>query len=116
MGTSFVEYHTKGFWLSDSLLEVWLYLLARVIGDTLGPEPWLSELQRHWDEQSCGVGNGCVWAELDSFAPTDEHAADDLRRVGQFFLRLLRGELITDAATSRGIAFDEQAEGKGLWS
>jgi len=148
MATSFVEFRTKGFWVSDSLLEVWLYFLAQAIDETHNPDTWLYQLQQHWFEQSRGICTGCVWVGLDDFATTDERAAiisalnervvqrldacgttiskdtlntipseglvwlddlatDELKRVGRFFIRLVRGELVTDAATSRGITRDE---------
>jgi hypothetical protein len=155
MGTSFVEFRTKGFWVSDGLLEAWLYFLARQIDDIHDPDAWLSQLQQHWYRQSSGVGVGCIWAGLDDFVSTNERAAviidlnqrvlqrldtygatiskdelntipnegavwledlatDELKRVGRFFVRLLRGDLTTDAATSRGIAYDEQAAASKL--
>jgi hypothetical protein len=33
MGTSFVEIGEKGFWMQDSILELWLRLLALHIAD-----------------------------------------------------------------------------------
>jgi hypothetical protein len=150
MGTSFVEFRTKGFWVSDGLLEAWLYFLAREIDDIHNPDSWLHQLQQHWYQQSSGVGIGCIWAGLDDFAPTnaraeviigvnervlrrldtygatlskdelnaipnegsvwlEDLAADELKRVGRFFVHLLRGDITTDASTSRGLAYDEQA-------
>jgi hypothetical protein len=150
MGTSFVEFRARGFWVSDGLLEAWLYFLAREINDIHNPDSWLHQLQQHWHQQSSGVGIGCIWAGLDDFVPTsaraeviitinervlrrldtygatiskdelntfpnegriwsEDLAADELKQVGRFFVRLLAGDVTTDASTSRGLAYDEQA-------
>jgi hypothetical protein len=141
MGTSFVEFRNKGFWVRDSGLEVWLHFLATEIDRLPSPSAWYRQIRDHWYQQAQSGAVGCLWAGLDDFVTTDEQvtaiiqlceatlrtlasfgdvisqdylnaiasdgsqwsrdvAIDIFTAVGHAFIQLLRGEIITDAATS----------------
>jgi hypothetical protein len=72
MGTSFVEYRTKGFWARDSDLEVWLHFLASEIDRLPSPSEWHYQLRDHWYQQAQSGAVGCLWAGLDDFIATNE--------------------------------------------
>src|SRR5215213_2600961 len=71
MGTSFVEFRTKGFWARDSGLEVWLHFLATEIDRLPSPSPWHHQLRDHWYQQAQSGAVGCLWAGLDDFVTTN---------------------------------------------
>ncbi|GAA1437755.1 hypothetical protein GCM10009616_40070 [Microlunatus lacustris] len=65
MGTSFVEFRGRGFWTSDSKLEIWLHLLTLAVSRRDERPPWLDEAREHWHEQATVGFTGCVSAALD---------------------------------------------------
>lgn len=76
MGTSFVVFRDKGFWLNDGHLELLLHLLANEV-DRLGESasPWLREARAHWRLQSGIQATGCVDPGLDVFLTGPERVA-----------------------------------------
>ena len=72
MGTSFVEFRNKGFWVRDSGLEVWLHFLATEIDRLPSLSPWHCQLRDHWYQQAQSGAVGCLWAGLDDFVTTSE--------------------------------------------
>ena len=143
MGSSFVEYRGRGFWVGDSRLEVWLYLLATEIDRRSDDPDWLASARDHWYEQATVGFVGCINADLDQIAASDarredlinlseaavlrleargesigrdelnamgtgspgseflaDMPTDALSAVGERFIQLLKGEVVTTSATS----------------
>ena len=114
MGTSFVEYHERGFWSWDGYLEHLLFLLAKEIGPSPA-ESWLSDLRDHWHLQSSGAFTACIHPELDEYVTSPERlkvilnlieglvsggeVTEEVRRTAEFMRCLLLGELTTDASS-----------------
>jgi hypothetical protein len=64
MGSSFVEYHGRGFWSWDGYLEHLLFLLANGIGPT-PEESWLNDLRDHWQSQASGaLAHGSILSSM----------------------------------------------------
>jgi hypothetical protein len=115
VGSSFTEFRNYGFWSRDPLIEEWLGELASECRKHLSSEPWLAELCAHWELQATGAFNGWVHANLDEFLTSQERlsfiisvservkdtlsADQSLSRTGDLFIRLLKGELNTDASS-----------------
>jgi len=59
MGTTFVSIHDCGFWMSDSLLELWLRLLALHVEDPVEPGT-ATRIRDQWLLASRGFFTGCV--------------------------------------------------------
>jgi len=79
MGTTFV--HAKphadapGFWMRDSILELWLRLLALHIEDPAAPPTLATSIRDRWLLASRGYFNGCVPHRLDEAVATPEGEA-----------------------------------------
>jgi hypothetical protein len=88
MGSSLVKFRGKAFWVSDGLLEVWLYLLAREI-DILPDKPArFSELKEKWHHEATKGGVGWVSPNLDEWL-TNEQCIQDLLTLCEVGLRRL---------------------------
>lgn len=115
MGSSFINFRAHGFWSSDDHIEDLAREVATVICADEAKEEWLSELASHWQLQSSGAFSGWVHLRLDEFlaseerrkklrvlvqSVTDRYQADHVvHRTGFLMLRLLDGELTTDASS-----------------
>jgi hypothetical protein len=112
MGTSYIKYKGHGFWSRDSFIESWLYTLIAELEKLPRPEPWQKPLIDHWRVQAT-IDGGVIWVGLDDFL-TDEsklesvlsaakrslHSAEPLgRETGELFIKLLEGQLKTDASS-----------------
>ena len=75
MGTTFVRLRGCGFWMSDSLLELWLRLLALHIEDPVEPESLAARIRDQWLLASRGYFNGCVPAGLEDAVATPQGEA-----------------------------------------
>lgn len=72
MAKSYVTYNNQGFWVSDSELEVWLYLLVYEI-DRLSEKPnWLINARQHWLFHATAGFLGCINASLPDIIDTEE--------------------------------------------
>jgi len=72
MGTSFVNTGDNGFWINDSLLELWLRLLSLHIEEPGDQDPadeklLKTEIRNNWLLQSRGYFTGSVSVELDNY-------------------------------------------------
>jgi hypothetical protein len=68
LGTTFVSVAGKGFWMRDSLLELWLRLLALHIEDPVEPAGSTeTRIRDQWLLASRGFFMGCVPDALDEF-------------------------------------------------
>jgi hypothetical protein len=115
MGSSFTEFKDYGFWSRDHFLEGWLGELAAECRKHIPSQPWLAEACEHWELQATGIFNGWVHAKLDEFLTGEERVSliisiservkdrfppdHPLNQTGELFVRLLRGELTTDASS-----------------
>jgi hypothetical protein len=112
MGTSYVEYKGYGFWSRDSYIESWLMTLISAIDKLPSLEPWQQDLMEHWRIQAT-IDGGYMSVGLDDFL-TDDSKREFLialsqqslplskalgRRTGELFIKLLEGQLRTDASS-----------------
>ncbi len=72
MGTSFTAFQGRGFWASDSSLEVWLYLLASEINSMLDVPDWLAQAQDEWLMMAQVGLVGSIHADLDGLLTTPQ--------------------------------------------
>src|SRR5580765_7246527 len=73
MGTSFVEIGGHGFWMRDSILELWLRLLALHLEDPPGDEAHVVRTIRdNWLLASRGYFVGHVPVDLDDAVASPE--------------------------------------------
>jgi hypothetical protein len=75
VGTSFVSISDCGFWVQDSLLELWLRLLALHVEDPVGSGAVATTIRDQWLLASRGYFGGCVPDGLDEAVSTGEGAA-----------------------------------------
>jgi hypothetical protein len=75
VGTTFVNIDGRGFWMSDSVLELWLRLLALHLEDTVESGTVATKIRDQWLLASRGYFNGSVPAGLDEAISTSEGAA-----------------------------------------
>jgi hypothetical protein len=115
MGSSFIKYHDHGFWSHDTFIEDLAREVAAVIDGLSQKEDWLAELGAHWRLQASGTFGGWIHLKLDDFLVSEErkralrdivrsvadrHTPEDpIHQTGVFVVRLLDGEITTDAAS-----------------
>jgi hypothetical protein len=115
VGSSFTEFNGRGFWSRDHFLEGWLRELAAECRGHTPSRPWLEAACEHWELQATGIFNGWVHANLDELLTDAERVSlttsisesvrdkfppdHPLNRTGELFVRLLKGELTTDASS-----------------
>lgn len=66
MGTTFVRLGECGFWMNDSVLELWLRLLALHLEDPASPDSTVSTIRDQWLLASRGSFSGSVPVGLDT--------------------------------------------------
>ena len=67
MATSFVEFEGYGFWVSDGLLEEWLFCLVREIDALTDAPDWLRALGQELYDSAAYHGMGALgvgWSEI----------------------------------------------------
>jgi len=115
MGSSFTEFKGYGFWSRDCYLEDWLGHLATECRKQTLTWPWLVAACEHWELQSKGIFIGWVHANLKEFLVDADRVSllistsemtknmfppnHVLNKTGELFVRLLKGELTTDASS-----------------
>ena len=115
MGSSYTEYRGHGFWSRDDYIEQVAGEVAAMIEGLPKKEQWLVDLAAHWKLQASGVFSGWVHLKVHEFASTEErrNAIRDLvrsvadrrseddrfSRTALLLLRLLDGQLTTDASS-----------------
>jgi hypothetical protein len=72
MGSSFVGIGDHGFWMRDSILELWLRLLALHMEDPTESGSIATTIRDQWLLASRGYFNGCVPVALNEAVATDE--------------------------------------------
>ena len=115
MGSSFTDFKGYGFWSRDQFIEGWLGQLAAECRKQTSLEPWLVTACEHWELQATGIFGGWVHAKLDEFLTDEERVSliiliservknnfltdQVLNKTGDLFIRLLKGEILTDASS-----------------
>jgi hypothetical protein len=75
LGTTFVGIGDRGFWMYDSVLELWLRLLALHVEDPVGSGSLATKIPDQWLLASRGFFSGCVPEGLEEAVSTPEGAA-----------------------------------------
>ena len=70
MGTTFVDIKEKGFWLRDSILELWLRFVALHIEDSPKDNSEAHKIRDEWLLASRGYFNGCVPHNIEEIVST----------------------------------------------
>jgi len=71
MGTSYVEVNEQGFWMRDSILELWMRLVALHIEEPTKDDSVIRPIRDQWLLGSRGYFNGCIPIDLDDDVSTD---------------------------------------------
>ena len=115
MGSSFINFREHGFWSRDDYIEDLAHEVAAAVSAGESKEEWLSQLSSHWELQSSGAFSGWIHLRLDEFLVSEErrkklgavvqsvmerHSSEHpTHRTAALMLRLLDGELTTDASS-----------------
>jgi hypothetical protein len=75
VGTTFVGIDDRGFWMSDSALELWLRLLALHVEDPVESGSLATKIRDQWLLASRGFFTGCVPEGLEEAVSTPEGQA-----------------------------------------
>ena len=75
MGTTFVGIGDRGFWMRDSILELWLRLLALHVEDPVESGSLPTRIRDQWLLASRGFFTGCVPDGLEEAVSTPEGEA-----------------------------------------
>lgn len=75
MGTTFVSIRGRGFWMRDSVLEVWLRLLALHVEDPVESGSLATKIRDQWLLASRGYCTGCVPEGLEDAVATPDGSA-----------------------------------------
>lgn len=90
MGSTFVDFNSKGFEANDAQIEIWLLLLVAEIEKLTHPPDWLEEARREWHLQATsGFGFG-VMPGLDGIVTSTERR-DVLLDLSSKAMKRLRG-------------------------
>ena len=72
MGTSFVKIDDNGFWIRDSILELWLRFAALHLEDQVDDHSLVHTIRNEWLLASRGFFTGCVPLKLGENVATPE--------------------------------------------
>ncbi len=75
VGTTFVNISGRGFWMLDSVLELWLRLLALHVDDPVESGTVATKIRDQWLLASRGIFTGCVPDGLEEAGSTEEGLA-----------------------------------------
>jgi len=107
MGTSFIEIRGKGFWMQDSILELWLRLLSLHIEDPSDDTPLASRIRDNWLLASRGYFGGCIPHKLEETLSTADGRAIALRAIDSVKAALEAGPALLDHGTLNLLGFYE---------
>ncbi len=79
MSSSFTEFRGKGFWSTDTLLEIWLRVLSLQMEEDVAEPRWQHELRDTWLLNSNGGFMGCISPCLDEYLTDADRIAKVLR-------------------------------------
>jgi len=106
MGTSFVEIGEKGFWMQDSILELWLRLLALHIADP-DEASVAQRIRDNWLLASRGYFVGHVPSQLEEAVATNEGKAIVLAAIHALMEALTKGPELLDYGTVNLLGFHD---------
>jgi hypothetical protein len=106
MGTTFVEIGGKGFWMRDSILELWLRLLALHIEEPEVAGSIGQQIRDDWLLASRGYFLGCVPVRLEEAISTREGRAIVVAAIISLMKALTDGPQLLDHATLNLLGFD----------
>jgi hypothetical protein len=89
MSSSFTEFRGKGFWSTDTLLEVWLRVLSLQMEEDVAEPRWQHELRDTWLLYSNGRFMGCIAPCLDQYL-TDADRIAKVLQASDHCIRALR--------------------------
>src|SRR5262249_52171129 len=72
MGTTFISVRGNGFWMRDSLLELWLRLVSLHVEDHVDRDCVAHQIRDEWLLASRGHFTGCVPVHLEENIATEE--------------------------------------------
>jgi hypothetical protein len=106
MGTSFVEIDGKGFWMQDSILELWLRLLALHIED---PDEGSTahKIRDKWLLASRGYFGGHVPIQLEEAISTNDGKTIVLAAIHSLMEALTNGPKLLDHGTVNLLGFQD---------
>lgn len=107
MGSSFVEYKGKGFWVYDPGLQVWLETLVQAIDRWSSPPEWLALARQDWHRQALGTQPAFMNPELDEFASTEEQKGVLITLSRQALAQLATNEPVVSHDLLNGMLRDE---------
>jgi hypothetical protein len=109
MGTSFVSINRKGFWMNDSVLELWLRLLALHIDIEESPEKEFvgRKIRDNWLLASSIHFMGCVPDRLDEAVSTDEGREVVIQAINSLIDALKKGPETLDGDTLSLLGFQD---------
>lgn len=71
MGTSYVEVNLQGFWMRDSVLELWMRLVALHMEEPTKDDSIIRPIRDQWLLGSRGYFNGCIPIDLNDDVSSD---------------------------------------------
>src|SRR5215475_3618928 len=107
MGTSFVSINNKGFWMRDSVLELWLRLLALHVEESPEEEFVGRKIRNDWLLASRGYFMGCVPDGLEDAVSTDEGREVVIRAIRSLIGALEKGPETLDGGTLSLLGFED---------
>jgi hypothetical protein len=106
MGTSFVEIKEKGFWMQDSILELWLRLLALHIADP-DESSVAQKIRDNWLLASRGYFGGHVPSQIEEAVSTIEGKETVLAAIRSLMEALANGPDLLDHGTVNLLGFHD---------
>ncbi|MED5523772.1 MAG: hypothetical protein VX447_03340 [Pseudomonadota bacterium] len=105
MGTSFVGYSDNGFWMHDSILELWLRFAALHIEDQVEDQSEIHSIRNEWLLASRGYFNGAVALNLMKNISTPIGKAAVLKAIRSLASSLKSGPKALDKDTINLLGF-----------
>ena len=99
MGTSFVSINDKGFWMRDSMLTLWLRLLALHLEEPTKDGIIERNIRDKWLLASRGFFPGCIPDDLEDAVSTDEGRQVVIGAIKSLISTLAKGPKTLDPGT-----------------
>src|SRR5262245_59088645 len=107
MGTSFVSINDQGFWMRDSVLELWLRLLALHIEEPTEEEIVGRKIRDEMLLASRSYFMGCIPNVLEDAVSTDEGRAIVIQAINSLLKALVKGPEMLDPGTLSLLGIEE---------
>jgi hypothetical protein len=105
MSTSFVGLDCKGFWMEDSILELWLRLLALHIEQLSDEKPVAGKIRDKWLMASTGYFGGIVPTDLEDAVSSSDGRTIVLLAIASLEIALEEGPPVLDHGTLNILGF-----------